>query len=48
MEKNAEWAFFLKNDKKLFLSPNFRVYKWTGANAMIIVTRFQNKQQMIT
>ena len=30
---------------KSYFSQNFRVYTWTGTNAMIIVTRFQNKQQ---
>ena len=39
---------FLEKWLKVNFSQNFGVYTWTGTNAMIILTRFQNKQQIIT
>ena len=36
-----------KKIKKLFFFPHFRVYTLTGANAMVIVSRLQNKEQMV-
>ena len=33
--------------KKLFFFRNFRVYTLTDANAMLIVSRLQNKEQMV-
>ena len=48
MGKNAEQAFFQKNDKKLFYPKFQSVHVNWHISAMIIATRFQNKQQMIT
>ena len=42
MEKNKKIKI-----KKLFFFRNFRVYTLTDANAMLIVSRPQNKEQMV-